>query len=113
MELLIPSWGELAGWGGVLVATLLFIGLGRLVSAGRAAPEVALVAGWGAACLLLMLWGIVSPVSLLWPAAVVALLGLLGHVLPRSALAPVFAAPRFALFAVAESGGLDAPKDAR
>ncbi len=83
MELLIPSWGELAGWGGVFVATLLFIGLGRLVTAGRAAAETALVAGWGGACLLLTLWGVGTPRSLLVPAVPAMLLGLVGCVLPR------------------------------
>jgi hypothetical protein len=85
MELLIPSWGELAGWGGVLAATLLFIGIGRLVTAGRAAPETALVAGWGGACLLLTLWGVATSASLLFPAALVVLLGLVGCLLPRLA----------------------------
>ncbi len=85
MELLIPSWGELAGWGGVLAATLLFIGIGRLVTAGRAAPETALVAGWGGTCLLLTLWGVATSASLLFPAAFVVLLGLVGCLLPRLA----------------------------
>jgi hypothetical protein len=83
MELLIPNWGELAGWGGVFVATLLFIGLGRLVVVGRAAPETALVAGWGGACLLLTLWGVVTTTSLLVPAALASLLALAGCLLPR------------------------------
>ncbi|HXY98734.1 MAG TPA: hypothetical protein VEI03_01950 [Stellaceae bacterium] len=86
MELLIPSGGELAGWGGVLAATLLFIGIGRLATAGRAAPETALVAGWGGACLLLTLWGVATSASLLFPAAAVLLLGLAGCLLPGLAL---------------------------
>ncbi|MGO8916450.1 MAG: hypothetical protein ACLQJR_11140 [Stellaceae bacterium] len=86
MELLIPSGGELAGWAGVLAATLLFIGLGRLVTAGRAAPETALLAGWGGACLLLTVWGVATSASLLFPAALVVLLGLVGCLLPGLAL---------------------------
>jgi hypothetical protein len=86
MELLIPSWAELAGWGGVLAATLLFIGGGRL-SAGRAAPEEALLAGWGGACAVLTLWGVASVAPLALPAVLVMLLGLVGLLLPRIALA--------------------------
>lgn len=78
MELLIPSWSDLAGWGGVLVTSLIFIGCGRLLSAGRAAPETALVAGWGAACLLLTLWGVFTAVSLAVPALAMVVLGLIG-----------------------------------
>ena len=88
MELLIPSWGELVGWGGVFVATLLFVGFGRLVAAGRAAPETALVAGWGGACVVLTLWGVASMASLLIPAALVMLLGAAGCLLPRLAPQP-------------------------
>ena len=86
MELLIPSWGELAGWAGVLVTTLLFIGGGRLLGASRAAPEAALVMGWGAASLVLTLWGVATPASLVVPAVLVMLLGAGGLLLPRSAL---------------------------
>jgi hypothetical protein len=78
MELLIPSWFELAGWGGVFVAALLFMGCGRLLCAGRAAPETALVAGWGFACLLLTVWGVVTSASLLVPAAAFVVLGVVG-----------------------------------
>ncbi len=85
MDLLIPSWAELAGWGGVLVATLLFIGCGR-VCAGRAAPEAALVAGWGGACLVLTLWGVASTAPLVVPALFIMLLGVVGLLLPRAAL---------------------------
>jgi len=87
MELLIPSWAELAGWGGVLVMTLLFIGCGRLVTAGRAAPEAALIAGWGGAALLLTLWGVATAASLAIPAVLVMLIGAIGCLLPRAALA--------------------------
>jgi hypothetical protein len=84
MELLIPSWYALAGWGGVFVAALLFIGCGRLLSAGRAVPEAALVAGWGFACLLLTFWGVVTAASLLFPAAAFVGLGLFGLLSTRA-----------------------------
>ena len=72
-----------------------FIGVGRLLSAGRAAPEAALIAGWGGACLLLTLWGIATVASLRWPAAIIVLIGLCG-----------LAAPRFRLEAAAWRGML-------
>jgi hypothetical protein len=79
MDLLIPTWGELAGWGGVLAATLLFIGAGRLLTRGRAAPELALLAGWGFACLALTLWGVLTPWPMTWLAPAVAVAGLAGY----------------------------------
>src|SRR5712671_4584987 len=83
MELLIPSWADLAAWAGVLVAALVFIGVGRLLSWGRAAPEAALVAGWGGACLALTLWGVATAASLRWPATAIAAAGLVGLVARR------------------------------
>jgi len=87
MEQLIPSWAELAGWGGVLVVTLLFIGCGRLVTAGRATPEAALIAGWGGASLLLTGWGVATAASMAIPAVLVMAVGAIGCLLPRTALA--------------------------
>ncbi|HKW54820.1 MAG TPA: hypothetical protein VJO12_14100 [Stellaceae bacterium] len=83
LELLIPSWADLAAWAGVLLTAALFIGVGRLLSLGRATPEAALVAGWGGACLALTLWGIVTAASLRWPAVAIVVAGLVGLVLPR------------------------------
>ncbi|HET7594246.1 MAG TPA: hypothetical protein VFK49_02270, partial [Stellaceae bacterium] len=83
IELLLPSWADLATWAGVLIAAALFIGVGRLLSLGRAAPEAALVAGWGGACLALTLWGVATAASLRWPATAIAAAGLVGLALPR------------------------------
>jgi len=68
LELLVPSWFELAGWMGVFLASLAMIGWGRLITAGRATPEAALMAGWGAAVFILTLWGLVTTTSLRLPA---------------------------------------------
>jgi hypothetical protein len=84
--LLIPSAFDLAGWACVGFVALAFMGLGRLVSAGRAAPEIALVAGWGAAALVLTLWGVTTPLSLRVPGWILAALGLAGLIAPRSRL---------------------------
>jgi hypothetical protein len=83
MEPFIPTWFDLAGWGGVLFASVALLGFGRLLTLGRAAPEMALVAGWGGAALALTAWGIVTPAAMRWPATAVALLGLLALLLPR------------------------------
>ncbi len=76
LHLLIPSASDLAGWGAVAIASMAFIGLGRLWSAGRALPELALVAGWGVLSFFLTLWGALAPWSMVWPAAALTLLGL-------------------------------------
>jgi len=87
LELLIPTGADVAAWVGVLIAAALFIGLGRLLSLGRAAPEAALVAGWGGTCVILTAWGIVTAASLRWPAAAIAMAGFVGLVLPRFRMA--------------------------
>jgi hypothetical protein len=86
MELFIPTWLDLAGWAGVAVASLGFIGFGRLMLRGRASPEGALVAGWGAAALALTLWGVTTPASLRFPAIALAFAALAGLLLPHSRL---------------------------
>jgi len=86
MTLLVPSLAQLAGWAGVGFATLTFIGLGRLVSRGKALPEIALIAGWGVACWVLTIWGIALSISLRVPAIALAVAGLVGLIWPRSRL---------------------------
>lgn len=86
MDLFIPTWLDLAGWGGVLAASLILMGIGRLVLSGRATPEAALVAGWGGAALVLTLWGVLTPLSLRLPAEALAVAAAFGLVLPQSRL---------------------------
>jgi hypothetical protein len=83
MDLLIPTWLDLAGWAGVLAAAAALIGWGRLVTAGHAAPEAALVAGWGGAALVLTLWGVATPASLRLPGAGLMAGGIAILVVPR------------------------------
>lgn len=89
LALLLPSWLDLAGWGGVLFAVFVLTGLGRLATAGRATPEASLVAGWGAAVLVLTLWGAATETSLRLPALALAIFGMLAHVAPRWRLGKV------------------------
>ncbi len=84
--LLIPSGADLAGWAGVLFASLAFIGFGRLLTAGRVPVEAALIAGWGGAVLVLTFWGIVTLVNLRIPGALLSAFGLGALLLPRTRL---------------------------
>ncbi|MGH6982607.1 MAG: hypothetical protein ACREEI_00060 [Stellaceae bacterium] len=86
IALLVPSLAQLVGWAAVGFAALIFIGLGRLVSRGGALPEIALVAGWGVACWVLTVWGVVLPVSLRVPAVALAAAGGFGLIWPQSRL---------------------------
>ena len=86
IPLLMPSLAQLVGWAAVGFAVLTFIGLGRLVSVGGALPEIALVAGWGVACWILTVWGVVLPLSLRIPAGALALTGVFGLIWPQSRL---------------------------
>jgi hypothetical protein len=80
--LFVPSWLDLAGWCGALFAGLAFMGWGRLLTAGRASPEAAMVAGWGAIVVVLTLWGVATASSLRWPAIGVAAIGILAQTVP-------------------------------
>jgi hypothetical protein len=84
--LLLPSWLNLAGWAGVVLASLAMCGIGRLVTGGRALPESALLAGWGVCVLLLTGWGIATPASLRIPALALLAIGLVALLLPRMRL---------------------------
>jgi hypothetical protein len=86
LDLLVPTPAALIGWGGAIFAALVLMGLGRLVSRGAARPEAALVAGWGAAALVLTLWGVATPASMRIPAIGIAIAGAAAFVLPRARL---------------------------
>ena len=86
IALLMPSGASLLGWIGVIFAILVFIGLGRILSRGAAAPEIALVAGWGVTCFGLTLWGVITPEGLRFPAVILAAIGIIGLIAPGSRL---------------------------
>ncbi|MGH6976062.1 MAG: hypothetical protein ACREED_03445, partial [Stellaceae bacterium] len=86
IALLVPSLAQLAGWAAAGFAALTFIGLGRLVSRGKALPEIALIAGWGVACWVLTVWGVALPQSLRIPAVALAAAGVFGLIRPQSRL---------------------------
>ncbi|MEI9984943.1 MAG: hypothetical protein WDN69_18095 [Aliidongia sp.] len=77
---------DLTGLAQIAAATIVLILGGRLLTRGRAGPGIQFLAGWGALCLMLTLWGVATPLSLRIPAlsfALVALLG--GPLMPRRA----------------------------
>jgi hypothetical protein len=86
LALLLPSWLNLAGWGGVTLACLAMCGIGRLATGGRATPESALLAGWGVCVLLLTGWGIATPLSMYVPALVLLVTGLGALLSPQARL---------------------------
>ena len=111
LDLFVPTSFDLAGWVGVFFAALALTGIGRIVTAGAARPEAALVAGWGAAALVLTLWGVATSSSIHVPAIVIVVAGIAAHLAPRLRLTrrdwlsvlriAVLALPLFALLASA------------
>ena len=87
MTLFLPTWLDLCGWASVLAVSLSFIGLGRLLCAGRASLETSIVAGWGAAALLLTLWGVLTPESLRYPGVALLAAGFAALAVPGLRLA--------------------------
>lgn len=79
----LPTAGDLAGLAAVWLAALVLMLLGRVVTGGRALPEIALPAGWGALCLVLTVWGAATPLTMRVPAVLLAATGLLGLAVPR------------------------------
>src|SRR5262249_54064674 len=82
MSPLLPGWAHLlaavitGGIGAVLLA------LGSALDGRRTAPEYRIVAGWGALCLVLTVWGVFVPVSLRLPAVLLVVLAVAAQLLP-------------------------------
>jgi len=100
LALLLPSLGDLGGLARALLAGLAFWGCGRW-AARTAAPEVQLIAGWGAACCALTAWGVLLPpaLSLALPAAAVVAAGFAGLAVRRPSRGEWLACGRIALLA--------------
>jgi hypothetical protein len=77
LTLLVPTGADLIGLARALLAALALWGWGRW-TVRDGAPEVQLVAGWGAACGMLTLWGVLLPEGLAIAGGAVALVGLAG-----------------------------------
>ncbi|HWK44172.1 MAG TPA: hypothetical protein VNT30_05615 [Stellaceae bacterium] len=76
LALLVPAPADLLVLLSTLMAIAAFIGLGRLLAGGATKPEIAVFAGWGAACLVLTVWGTVTMASLRIPGMALLVLGL-------------------------------------
>ncbi len=61
---------------GFAVSLLLFFALGSAVTPRRTLPEIQLATGWGLVCVVLTLWGVLTPWSLQLPAAALGLAAL-------------------------------------
>jgi hypothetical protein len=97
----LPSLHNLTGAAGLALTIVLFVVLGSAATSRRGAPEVALVAGWGLACLVLTAWGTITAASLRFPVAVLAAIGL-GCLLPsyRSRIGSLNGAGRLLLLSL-------------
>jgi hypothetical protein len=65
----LPSAHNLMGAVGLLLALAVLRELGAAATGRRTQPDIALVSGWGLACLVFTLWGVLTPWSLRLPAA--------------------------------------------
>jgi hypothetical protein len=98
----LPNDHSLCGAAGLCLTLVLFLLLGTVCVARGEAPETKLLAGWGAACLVLTLWGVASPVDLRWPLGGLAVAGLAALVVPswRAGLGELGGVGRIAMVAL-------------
>jgi len=73
----LPGLSDLTGFAGLLTALGLFLLLGSAGVRSAIPPEVRIVAGWGALCLALTVWGVVTPAPMLVPLIALAVGGLI------------------------------------
>jgi hypothetical protein len=82
MSSYLPDAHSLGGAAGLCLTLVLFLLLGTICVAREETAETKLLAGWGAACLVLTLWGVATPIDLRWPLAGLAIAGLAALALP-------------------------------
>jgi hypothetical protein len=73
----IPTSAQFVDFLWVMASAALLTGLGRLL-VPRLPTEIQLVAGWGALCVVLTLWGCATGASMLGPLVILALVGTAG-----------------------------------
>lgn len=71
-----PQLHDVASLAGVFVAAAAMCSIGSIVAGRQAFPEVRLIVGWGALCLLLTVWGTLTASSFLLPLAAFAAIAL-------------------------------------
>lgn len=79
LAILVPDLAHLLDLASVLGVGVCLFGLGRL-SAPTLIPEVQLMVGWGLSCIVLTLWGCLTPLNLLLPTAALGSVGLYGAI---------------------------------
>jgi hypothetical protein len=82
----LPHLRDLAAVAFTWGVALVLLCAGAAMLGPRQPPEIRLVAGWGALCLLLTLWGVFVPLSLRLPAVGFVALALLAQAVPRRRL---------------------------
>jgi hypothetical protein len=98
LDLLIPSGPEMLGLGRALLTGLALWGCGRWAARDEA-PEIQLIAGWGAACCVVTLWGALLALPLAIPGGALAIVGATGLVWHRPSRGEWLALMRVALLA--------------
>ncbi len=84
--LLVPSIEQCLVPVSIAIVVLQLIGWGRVI-APKHGLEIQLAVGWGAVALVATLWGIITPLTLSIPAVVVALVGIVSLIHPKTRLA--------------------------
>ncbi len=75
---LLPQAADIRAGFGTLIAATAMVWAGRQLVGRRAAPEICVLAGWGALCLVLTAWAVALPFTLYTPMAACFLFALAG-----------------------------------
>jgi hypothetical protein len=84
--LYLPQLRDFVGLAVTWGVALLLACAGSGIAGRRQAVEIRLLAGWGALCVLLTLWGVLAPASLRWPAIAFAVAAVATQLTQRSRL---------------------------
>ncbi len=86
LDTFLPTAIQAEGLLAVFASGLVMLLLGRAILGPRVLPELAVVSGWGAICLVLTLWGASTPQTMRIPAAALVGVAAIAAVLPRGRL---------------------------
>ncbi len=82
----LPTAIQAEGLLAVFASALVMLVLGRAIVGPRTLPELALICGWGAVCLVLTLWGASTPQTMRLAAAALVAIAAVAAFLPRGRL---------------------------
>lgn len=80
---LLPSATDFDDLAAVWASGVVLFLWGRALCRGHLVPEIQILAGWGGACILLTLWGVLGSAPLVWPVAAILVIAAIGLVTPR------------------------------